>query len=548
MIVLENQKKKETKARAIDLYSGIGGWTLGLKMSDVENVASFEWWSEANHTHNLNFGTDHAEVDIRNLKLEDLPEPGTIDFVLGSPPCTQFSFANRGGNGNLADGLKDINKFLEVVEYLKPKYWAMENVPRVAKILERELGIGGQLSRFRPLVSVNMVVNASDYGVPQARKRMIAGHFPLNLFLSYKQMTPTRTLGDVLDALSKDIITDPVYGIELPAKEVTDNYYEAPLNHEEERINRAAKTFHPIYNNMSFPDLESRPSRTITATCTRVSRESIIVEDHRGSNSFRRLNIRERGVLQSFPITYQFHGKSYSSRFKMIGNAIPPLLAYYVVQSMLETPIETLKGPSQSNYKHKPPVPLSKPVSFNISRKKYPAKRSFKFAIPHLRFGSGVRFNLANSFRAGKVSWAVEFFYGNSKRIKQLDLNEEVLEAVVDFFEPSDRKWVNKSIENIEKLLSGFDPEATQQTWRQRDDHLHPFTLVDELGKQTEMLIKKVLTQPSDELALLVHNILKEEHNTKLAKYANYIIAGFLIGCSANQMIRAQQELKAPSI
>ena len=83
------RKSPDYKARAIDLYSGIGGWTLGLKMSTVENVASFEWWSDANHTHNMNYGTDHEEVDIRQLELKSLPEPGTIDLVLGSPPCSE---------------------------------------------------------------------------------------------------------------------------------------------------------------------------------------------------------------------------------------------------------------------------------------------------------------------------------------------------------------------------------------------------------------------------------------------------------------------------
>ena len=256
---------KKYRAKAIDLYSGIGGWTLGMKMSSVENVASYEWWSEANLTHNLNFGTDHEEVDIRKLSLEDLPEPGTVDFVLGSPPCTQFSYANRGGNGDIADGLKDIYKFLEVVNHLKPKYWAMENVPRVSKILKRELGIGGQLYRFRHLFTVNIIVNSADYGVPQSRKRMIAGDFPFELFNAYKAVTPTRTLKAVLDALKEDVVTDPIFGIELPASEVTDNYFEEPLSPEEERINREAKTYHPVYNKMSFPDQLTRPSRTVTA-------------------------------------------------------------------------------------------------------------------------------------------------------------------------------------------------------------------------------------------------------------------------------------------
>src|SRR5260221_2028685 len=122
-------------ATAIDLYSGIGGWTLGLKNACIAVLSSYEWWKDANRTHNINFGTNHKEINIRELKMSELPNPNKIDFVVGSPPCTQFSYANRGGNGDLADGLIDINKFLEVVQYLQPKYWAMENVPLLAKIL-----------------------------------------------------------------------------------------------------------------------------------------------------------------------------------------------------------------------------------------------------------------------------------------------------------------------------------------------------------------------------------------------------------------------------
>ena len=58
-------------------------------------------------------------VDIRKLELKQLPNPEEVDFVVGSPPCTQFSYSNRGGSGDISDGLVDIFKFLEVVEYLK---------------------------------------------------------------------------------------------------------------------------------------------------------------------------------------------------------------------------------------------------------------------------------------------------------------------------------------------------------------------------------------------------------------------------------------------
>lgn len=527
---------KTHRAKAIDLYSGIGGWTLGMKMSSVENVASFEWWSEANLTHNLNFGTEHEEVDIRKLSLADLPRPGAIDFVLGSPPCTQFSFANRGGNGDIADGLKDIHKFLEVVDYLKPKYWAMENVPRVSNILKRELGIGGQLFKFRHLFKVNIIVNSADYGVPQSRKRMIAGDFPLNLFNSYKAVIPTRTLKDVLEALKKDIVTDPVFGIELPASEVTDNYHEEPLSPEEERINREAKTYHPVYNKMSFPDQLTRPSRTVTATCTRVSRESIIVKDERYKRKYRRLNIRERALIQSFPITYQFYGKTFSSRFKMIGNAIPPLLTYYIIQSMLETPVEGLKAPSEVEYKHRP-ASIPEPVKMDAAGRKYPAKRSFKFAIPHLRFGSGVRFDFANSFKGSEVKWEVEFFYGNSKKIRRLPLNEEVLAATLEYFDYSTREAIQEELYCLEQFFDDFNPSILQKVWCRKIDGLHPFEIIDQLGKAVEKLVVKFFAESSEQLSELAHVILREEVNRKLARHSNLIIAGFIVGSWGNLLI-----------
>ena len=105
------------KMRAIDLYSGVGGWSFGLKLAGIEVVASYERWGVANET---NFKNNHHQaqtIDIRRLSFNDLPPD--IDVVVGSPPCTQFSFSNRGGNGNLDDGLEDIIKFLEIVNHLR---------------------------------------------------------------------------------------------------------------------------------------------------------------------------------------------------------------------------------------------------------------------------------------------------------------------------------------------------------------------------------------------------------------------------------------------
>ena len=64
-------------------------------------------------------------------------------------------------------------------------------------------------------------------------------------------------------------MVDPHWGISLRHDQMTEMEPELPLNGEQLRMNREAKRFHPVYNDMPFPDSLDRPSRTVTATCTR---------------------------------------------------------------------------------------------------------------------------------------------------------------------------------------------------------------------------------------------------------------------------------------
>lgn len=516
---------------AIDLYSGIGGWTLGMKLSGIDSLASYEWWSEANQTHNVNFDTNHKEIDIRSIDVDkDLNFEKKIDFVVGSPPCTQFSFANKGGNGNIQDGLIDIYKFLEVVDFLKPKYWAMENVPRVAGILERELNEGA-LQKFKPLVKHILVVDSADYGVPQNRKRMIAGNFPLNLFESYKSKTKKLTFGDVLNALSKETVIDPNFGYTLPLSEVTELKNEADLTIEEVRINKDSKTYHPVYNKMSFPDRLDRPSRTVTATCTRVSRESIVVESETG---FRRLNVREKGVLQGFPITYQFYGKTLNSKFKMIGNAVPPVLTYYLFQSMLEVKLRDLKLPSEVEYYHKKPKFKTYKSNLGLPAKKYPANRKFQFAVPNLRYGSGVRFELSNNPKSKVQDWSFKFYYGNSKNIKQIQLNAEIKETLAPIINTSKNTIFTDYVNMLSKDYKELNSEKLQELWTSSNSNYEVFSFLDKIGQCVSDLIEKTdLNDSSEELI----EALVNEKNKKLTDNKDSLLIGFYFLSSLNNKI-----------
>lgn len=514
---------------AIDLYSGIGGWTLGMKMSEIKNVASYEWWKEANQTHNLNFNTHHKEINIREIDAQNLYYDDKIDFVVGSPPCTQFSLANRGGNGDIQDGLIDIYKFLEIVEFLRPKYWAMENVPRVAKILQKELQ-DGALKRFKNLVTTIQIVDSADYGVPQNRKRMIAGNFPVDLFNSYKNYIEKVTLGDVLDALNKKVIIDPNFGYQIPQSQVTGLEPEVNLTPQEERINRDSKTFHPVYNKMAFPDKLDRPSRTITATCTRVSRESIIIKS---VNGFRRLNVRERGVIQGFPITYQFYGRTLNAKFKLIGNAVPPILTYYIFQSMLENNFKDVILPKNVLYNHESPKFEGFKSNLGLPKRKYPKTRKFKFAVPNLRYGSGVRFELSNKKIEGDLKWSFKFFYGNSKNIKELPLNQTLKDSLAPIVNTSKNEIFNDKIELIHKKYK-TDSSKFQEFWTSSEPNNKVFNFLDTVGH----CIKDIISEADleDLEASLVTNIL-EEKSKKIEDNKNSLLVGFYFLSALNQKL-----------
>jgi DNA (cytosine-5)-methyltransferase 1 len=535
---------------AIDLYSGIGGWTLGFKLAGIPVIASYEWWKDANLTHNKNFGSTHAITNIRTLLLEDLPKDKGVKFVVGSPPCTQFSLSNRGGKGDIKDGLVDIKKFLEVVEYIQPKYWAMENVPRVASILEKELAPGGALDRFLPLFDNIKVYNSSDFGVPQDRKRMIAGKFPFALLDSYAKTTTRVTLGDVLAALERPPYKDPIYGITLDEHSLTEQVLEPNLSLEEARINQESKMHHPVYNVMSFPDRQDRPSRTITALCTRVSRESIIIKDSK--NNLRRLTVRERGVIQSFPISYQFFGSSYQGKLKMIGNAIPPLLTFYIAQSMLETPVGQVLKPT--DVKDRLVLGEETAPSFTPDNEgaTFSWSRSFWFAIKGLRFGSGVRFELKNKSDKEQetTDWAIHFHYGTSKNIKEKVLDLALLKKALRVGELEKDPFFVEQFRELRELVMAVDKKDLQENWTraaaERTEEMSPIWLIDKLADATNHF-KTLLREKGKSFQSAADLFVFEEFDDegknktelkKLVKYSVNIFIGIIIGASFNTIMQ----------
>ncbi|MDC1088864.1 DNA (cytosine-5-)-methyltransferase [Hellea sp.] len=516
--------------RALDFYSGIGGWSLGLKAAGIDVVASYEWWQEAAITHHMNIDGTAMVSNIRTLDISKLPND--IDIVVGSPPCTQFSYANRGGSGDLSDGLVDIKKFLDVVKHLKPKFWAMENVPRTAKILKAEIN-GGELSQYKSLFENAHIeiFNSEEFGLPQRRKRCIVGNFNLTQLNEYSNRIPEVNLRKVIKSLSNKKVADPNFAISISSNRLSEHQKESFFSDEEVRINRSVKTHHPVYNDMKFPDDLKRSSRTVTATCTRVSRESIVIEDPIQKGKYRRLSVRERACLQGFPITYQFYGKSNSSKLKMVGNAIPPVLTYYLAQSFLGTQPEKLKLHQDLTFEYLSnvsPGPTTQPDS---KGKMFPRGRTFRFAIPGLRFKSGMRFEL-NNLREDK-SFACAFYFGDSKHIQSLEPTSESISLLKNvLFSEAEEAQIN-----IEKVLDDqigkISQKLLQSTWIRQTSDMHPFSVLDQLSTAfhgvLDTLPEKNTVNFEAGIELILSGFKNPNGVAKMRKYAKEVCLGMLV-------------------
>ncbi|MDF2995120.1 MAG: dcm [Xanthobacteraceae bacterium] len=533
--------------RAIDLYSGIGGWSLGLRLAGIEVVASYERWGPANET---NFKNNHhlaQTVDIRRLSFADLPDG--IDIVVGSPPCTQFSLSNRGGNGDLEEGLEDIITFLRVVDHLKPKVWAMENVPRVAPIITKELQNGGRLHRFSHLGVHTHILNMEEFGLPQRRRRCVAGNFDIDLLRDYGSRLGCSTLGEVVTALSQDTVCDPLYGLSIPKAQLVDHVPEVALNPEELRINRASKTAHPVYNAMPFPDRMERAVRTITATCTRVSRESIVIAPLEAPQSTRRLTIRERASLQGFPITFQFYGATYSQKLKMIGNAIPPAFTYlmgHVFRGTGAAALPPLSRHAEQLHAPDPPPVLTPP---DRPGSQYPPNRSFRFAIQSLQLKSGVRFELRNRSVGGWTNWSVNFYFGTPKNIIALQMDEDLRIHLSKVLPSSLRRRVDALLAQVSTYIGEADIENMQRVWTHKGvGGTRPFMLLDELDRTGQRMVELLQSEPEIAGAVIDAAIAVRFGDerpvvglAKLGRNAPIIAAGLFIGSSANTMLQACQ-------
>jgi len=327
---------KSKKPIAIDLFSGCGGLTLGLKQAGFSVIGAIEIDPLATET----YAKNHPEVkiwqhDIRKISgLEILHtlglKKGNLDLLAGCPPCQGFSsMRTKNGRKHPRDSRNDlIFDYLRLVKELLPKTVMMENVPALAennrmKIFKKELIALGYSLNGTPLV-----LNTADYGVPQRRRRMILvcsriGNIELPRG-EKKKINVQEAIGGLLKPGKSG---DPLHDmIEKRQPRIMEMIKHIPKNGGSRTDlpkkfhlpchKRYPEGFKDVYGRMSWKEV----APTITGGCISPSKGRFL---HPQQN--RSITLREAALLQSFPQNYYFSlNRGKQGVALMIGNALPP--------------------------------------------------------------------------------------------------------------------------------------------------------------------------------------------------------------------------------
>jgi DNA (cytosine-5)-methyltransferase 1 len=324
---------------AVDLFSGAGGTTQGLKNAGFDVLAAVEVDEAAVKSFSANHGSTHLiGRDIRRVQAPALarrllPEGTQLDLLTACPPCQPFSTLGTGDAEDPRNAL--VSSISRFVKALEPRSILLENVPGLRseprfKKLVRELEVDYELRQY--------LLEASEFGIPQKRRRVIligiGRELNVNLPTDLKACLPDdfdtspKTAGEALSAVANiNAKADPIHRARksqpltlkrIRAAKRGGGRMDLPADLQlacHRRLGSQSAT--TIYGRID-PD---EPAPTMTTRCTTPSCGRFV-----HPTADRGLTLREAALLQTFPLSYSFDG-SYGSIEQQIGNAVPPRLA-----------------------------------------------------------------------------------------------------------------------------------------------------------------------------------------------------------------------------
>lgn len=353
---IKGEKKMSTQPKAISLFSGAGGDTVGLQMAGVDVVGFVEYDNDAIKTHLLNFPNSKLiGTDICEIKDEIFNQyTNKVDILFGGFPCQSFS---HGGKKKADDPRGQLYKqFVRATKLIKPKFILGENVKGILtrktnsdKLFKDEI-----IKEFND-IGYNMcykLLNCEKFGVPQLRKRVFFVGVRIDLNIDFGNINLPETNNQentirhiceytlknalkiekqkFLDIIPINKCIDSNGSDEIVSGSPPTNLkkcYDEEKNHGLSFKSRSKGTYSGIEDVDSY-------AHTILCAYNRMPRLFIPMKS--GSDIYlRAFTVKELQQIQGFPASYIFHGTEISV-IKQIGNAVPPVVVYEVVKYLLE--------------------------------------------------------------------------------------------------------------------------------------------------------------------------------------------------------------------
>lgn len=351
--------------KVISLFSGGGGLDLGFSRENYDIIWANDIDKEAVATYKYNIGNHILWEDINNIDIKRMPK---ADIIIGGPPCQSFSLAGKRDPNDPRGSL--VWKYLEILDYLKPKAFVFENVMGLlsAKDVDNTKIFEKLKTEFKNIgYTVNAeLLNSSNYGVPQKRKRVII--VGLLGEAKFEFHNPTNGKDESLISVKEALSDLPIISEENPknkkysskpqnkyqksmrknltevteqeypqmseldkyiAKHVTPggNYMDIPADVNSKRIRRLQKEGgHTTCYGKMHPD---KPSYTIN---TYFNRPNVGCNLHYKYD--RLITNREALRLQGFPDDYILKCKTKRGKLNIIGNAVPPPMSKYIAKEL----------------------------------------------------------------------------------------------------------------------------------------------------------------------------------------------------------------------
>lgn len=297
--------------RVVSLFSGAGGFDLGLIGAGHRIVWANDIFKDAADTYERNLGSHVNRRDISEIASCDIPDS---DLIVGGFPCQGFSVANWKRTVN------DERNFLyrEMVRVIRdkhPKYFVAENVKGLST-MEKGAVLEAIKLDFQEIgyQVQSQVLNAADYGVPQSRLRLfiVGVRDDLDFNLAFPPL-PSHSSPDLAQMMGLESWVTVGQALDaIPEPEEKHNL----SNHSGSKYKLRFNGY--IGHRRINP---GRPAPTVTARGD--DRGGVVVLHHPGNH--RRMTVRELATVQSFPLDFVFSGNN-SSAYRQIGNAVPPLL------------------------------------------------------------------------------------------------------------------------------------------------------------------------------------------------------------------------------